>query len=221
MSEFINLSAEICKIIDKEGHKYNGESTPESNPQALIPGLPVERFSSPASLTVIVRQMRTLPEDMDRYFDFFRSATEEGDGFCSEEFPTKELFWKLNQSVYNVVLEDKHSGKWVAILYMGSSLYSRSRGSNDVFDAGMIIAKEFRNSGFGTEIVEIIEMIARKLGCRVLLSDTPIHHIASIAIIPKSGYAISGTLPRAFYARTCGWTDVVIFNKTLDTVSKL
>lgn len=194
---------------------------PESNPQTLIPGLPVERFSSPASLTVIVRQVRTLPEDMDRYYDFFRSAAEEGDGFSIEEFPTKDLFRKFYQSIYNVVLEDKHSGKWVAILYMGSSLYSRSRGSNDIFDAGMIIAKEFRNSGFGTEIVEIIEMIARNLGCRVILSETPIHHIASIAIIPKSGYTISGTLPRAFYARTYGWTDAVIFTKTLNTVSNL
>lgn len=194
---------------------------PASTPQSLIPRLPFERSLSPASLTVIVRQVSALPDDLDRYYDFFRSAAEEGDGFSIEEFPTKELFWKVYGSSYNVVLEEKSSGKWVAIMNWCSSCYSRCRVNCDVFDTGMIIAKEFRNSGLGTPVVEISKMIAKDLGCRVLYSDIPVHHIVSIALIVKTGHSISGSLPRAFYSPTYGWSDVLLLTMTLDDVSKI
>lgn len=216
------FSTEICNIIDNDEHNYGGSNASESTPQFLIPGLPVERFLSPASLTVIVSQVGTLPEDVDRYYEICRSAADEGDGFSVEEFPTKELFWKIFGSNYNVVLEDKYSGKWVAVFYIGSSAYSRSRETSDVADAGMIIAKEFRNSGLGSFIlIEIVWKIAADLGCRVMYTDVPVHHIASIVMTMHCGYAISGTLPRAFYSPVHGWSDVLLFTKSFNTVSKL
>lgn len=211
----------MSNIIETDGHNYGGSNVSKSTSLSLVPGLPVERFLSAASSTIIVRQVRSLPEDMDRYYEFFRSAAEEGHGFSIEEFPTKELFWKLYQSNYNLVLEDKYSGKWVAIFFIGSSLYSRCKGNFDMADAGVIIAREFRNPGLGTQVVEIVEMVAINLGCRLIYSDVPIHHIASIAMSVKNGYASPGTLPRAFYSHTYGWCDVVLLTKTFDIMHNL
>lgn len=220
-SEFIKFSTEIISILNRAGHDHDAGYMPESTPPSLIPRLPFECSLSPASLTVIVRQVSALPEDLDRYYDFFRSTAEEGVGFSVEEFPTKEIFWEIYGSSWKVVLEDKSSGKLVAIINWCGSWYSRCRESCEIFDTGMIIAKEFRNSGLGTPIFQISKMIAKDLGCRIIYSDIPAHHIASIALFVKNGNSFSGSLPRAIYSPTYGWSDVLLLTMNLDAVSKI
>lgn len=210
LPELVEFSKEFSKIMDKN----RATTASKSTTWKPVPGLPSELLLRGSSNPLVLRQLNAQPDEIRRYYDFYRLAGEESDGFSVEEFPTQDLFWQLFQSNYNLVFEEKHSGKWMAVMHFARSLFVRSRDSTDVYDGGLIVAREFRNAGFGTQALEILMSTGRSIGCNLLFSDAPVYQIGSIAISLKQGCVISGSIPRAIYSPTHGWSDVLLFNFT-------
>ena len=150
------------------------------------------------------------PEDIGRYYDEFRSAADDDTGFSVEEIPTRRFFWSTFSRYYNCVIEETDTSKWIAVYYLTSSPFTRSKRSVNI-DGGMVVVPEFRRRSLASPLIRFLgEHVSGKLGFEAFVSDTAIDHTVMAGRCVSQNMTIIGSLPCAVYGNDRRVNDLII-----------
>ncbi|XP_054152457.1 uncharacterized protein LOC128951233 [Oppia nitens] len=78
-----------------------------------------------------------------------------------------------------------------------------------------IVHKDYRNIGLGGLMLDMVDIYAPLLGYKSLIAYVFATNDASIATNLKKGLVQTGCIPRAVYLKAFGFTDTLIFHKSL------
>ena len=149
--------------------------------------------------------------------EMIRAAAQRGEGFALYEFDQDGLLnRKLLKQSATLVARQISDHILIGGAVIGPSALARAREPTNL--AGyVVVGEEFRGRGYGTDIIELCENIAKNLGYRNITSDV-LHNpqaMGAFKLALRKGYMVTGQLPQCAYVKDIGLTSSFIIFKSI------
>ncbi|MEB3886667.1 GNAT family N-acetyltransferase [Lyngbya sp. CCY1209] len=158
-----------------------------------------------------IRRART--EDFDRIWPIFKEVVSRGDAYAfspeTDRAAAHQIWMEIPAATYVAISE----GKIVGTYYIKPN--QPGLGSH-VCNAGFMVASDARGQGIGRSLGRHAIAEAVRLGFRAMQFNFVVSTNEPAVKLWKSlGFAIAGTLPKAFRHSTLGWVDVYVMYQWL------
>ena len=155
--------------------------------------------------------------------EMIRAAAQRGEGFALDEFDQDGLLnRKLLKQSATLVARRVSDHVLIGGSVVGPSALARARDPTNL--AGYIIVGEkFRRCGYGTEIAELCEKLAKDLGYINITSDVLYNPEAmpGFKLALRRQYVVTGELPQCAYVKGVGLTGSFIMFKRVSPLPQL
>ena len=157
-------------------------------------------------------------EDLDDFLELINSLVEERADILRSEKVSREEEIDFMTSVLSRLEKDEIfylvaevGSKVVAV----SEVNKRSGYESHVGVIGIIIKRDFRDLGIGTEMMTTLEMQARRMNLKVLELSAFATNDRAIHVYEKAGFVQTGSVPNKFF-KDGKYIDEIIMTKVLE-----
>jgi len=153
-----------------------------------------------------IRQART--EDFDRIWPIFKEVVSRGDTYAfspeTDRAAAYQIWMETPTATYTAILD----GKIVGTYYIKPNQFGPG---SHVCNAGFMVAADARRKGIGRSLGHHAIVEAVRLGFRAMQFNFVVStNVPAVKLWQSLGFAIVGTLPKAFRHSTLGWVDVYV-----------
>jgi RimJ/RimL family protein N-acetyltransferase len=165
-------------------------------------GSVIKTFISKKGNTVVFRHLH--PQDLDAMLSYINELIEEDTyiGMYGEKLTRAYEQEFLNESLKEIKEGVKrHIVVEVNGHYVGSAEVRAAhlRRKNHTADIGISLAKEFREEGIGTALMQVIIQEAKQMGLRILTLGCFENNPRALHLYERMGFITVGIVPEAIY----------------------
>lgn len=154
-------------------------------------------------------------EDFDDIWPIFHEIVAAGDTYAYPRDTTKEQAFKLWMDGPRKTFVLEQGGKTLGTYFIKTN---QSGPGDHVCNCGYMVSSAARGHGLAAAMCEHSQKIARELGYKAMQFNFVVSsNEAAVRLWTRLGFAVVGTLPKAFHHPSKGYVDALVMYKWLGT----